>query len=177
MGIDEIRKQWKKDELKNYGGNIVVTVAQLDPDRSLTIEDEDWPGASYGRFLTVRDKRRRMWPNIKYDIRVTKPFQGEELYRFVEKLIRVSEESEIGLSCKDVMIYPDSLTIGNMHLYPRIEKNISQEELRRKLMKFYRLSKKYFGDNFRINTRDIESKNKIHKIFSDSELKEQGISE
>lgn len=142
----------------------------------LTIEDEGFLGTHYGLFLAIWDKRKPHWPGIKYDLIPKEPYYGESFYQFVETLIKLSQDCEIGLSCKDKIIYPNSLSINRMHLYLHIEENLPNEELRRRLMNFFRLAKHYFGDTFRLNIT-LSSKNKAMTIFSEEERKELELNE
>lgn len=64
-----------------------------------------------------------------------------------------------------------------MHLYPHVEENLPNEELRRRLMNFFRLAKQYFGDTFRLNIADLKCKNRAKAIFSEEERKELELNE
>jgi hypothetical protein len=151
-----------------YGGSIKIKIANIDDRRDLCIESQNYVDALYGYFLVVSDKECTIWPGVKFDIYLNKLnekgiLQGEELYDFTGKLIKLAKECDAGIEIKSVWYNKEGriYLMGSSHLYPRFRRNEVPEDeeeitkskvFREKLVKVYEKGKELFGEAFGKNS-------------------------
>lgn len=169
--LKEIKKQWgDKKEIVWHGAIIEVDVAKIDKNLNLIISDDTsyFPDINFGRFLKVENENCRNYPDIKFDINIQKLndkgyIAGEELCDFIEMLVEMSRENNNAtIEVKDLIRLKDKklCLAGSMHLYPRFESDLKDEQISSKLNKIYENGKKFWGSNFNVNDSSDGLRNK-----------------
>ncbi len=177
--IKKIKKQWgNKKEIVWHGAVIETDVAKIDENLDLIISDDTsyFPDINFGRFLKVENDNCRNYPDIKFDINIQKLndkgyVAGEELYDFIEMLVEMSRENNNAtIEVKDLIRLKDKklCLAGSMHLYPRFENDLDDEQVSGKLNKVYENGKKFWGLNFNVNDSSDGLRNKRFTFNGDN---------
>lgn len=116
---------------------------------------------SLGSYLVFRNDEANASYGVKFD---HKQVKGEKVYDLLRKLHGVAKELGIGVSFKDVDIDKGEIkTHDFIHIYPKFEKNLSEEEVIERYAEFYETAKRH-GVDIKLNTSQRTSglNEKVH---------------